>query len=132
MRLGFIYQEELSKCSTMEDITGPNGLVQRMVKDAFEQILQSEIADYITDEKSKGNTPKRNGTSSKKVKTSYGSINIHVPKVRDGDFEPEVIKKRAVIEEGLVEAREWYSRAIDVFYPVVFLDAVLYEVREER
>ena len=56
MTSGFNYQEELSKCSTMEDITGPNGLVQRMVKDAIEQILQSEITDYITDEKSKGNT----------------------------------------------------------------------------
>lgn len=54
MTSGFNYQEELSKCSTMEDITGPNGLVQRMVKDAIEQILQSEITDYITDEKVKG------------------------------------------------------------------------------
>lgn len=54
MTSGFHYQEELSKCSTMEDITGPNGLVQRMVKDAIEQILQSEITDYITDEKVRG------------------------------------------------------------------------------
>lgn len=157
----------------MEDITGPNGLVQRMVKDAIEQILQSEITDYITDEKSKGNTPQRNGTSPKKVKTSYGSIDIDVPRVREGEFEPEVIKKRAVIEEGLEaqiismyakgmtvrdivshvqalygielspasvsnitdkimeEAREWYSRTLDGFYPVVFLDAVHYKVREE-
>ena len=173
MTSGFNYQEELSKCSTMEDITGPNGLVQRMVKDAIEQILQSEITDYITDEKSKGNTPQRNGTSPKKVKTSYGSIDIDVPRVREGEFEPEVIKKRAVIEEGLEaqiismyakgmtvrdivshvqalygielspasvsnitdkimeEAREWYSRTLDGFYPVVFLDAVHYKVRDE-
>ena len=91
MTSGFNYQEELSKCSTMEDITGPNGLVQRMVKDAIEQILQSEITDYITDEKSKGNTPQRNGTSPKKVKTSYGSIDIDVPRVREGEFEPEEV-----------------------------------------
>ena len=173
MTSGFHYQEELSKCSTMEDIAGPNGLVQRMVKDAIKQILQSEITDYITDEKSKGNTPQRNGTSPKKVKTFYGSIDIDVPRVREGEFEPEVIKKRAVIEEGLEaqiismyakgmtvrdivshvqalygielspasvsnitdkimeEAREWYSRTLDGFYPVVFLDAVHYKVREE-
>lgn len=54
MTSGFHYQEELSKCSTMEDITGPNGLVQWMVKDAIEQILQSEITDDITDEKVRG------------------------------------------------------------------------------
>lgn len=169
----FDYQEELSKCSTMEDITGPNGLVQRMVKDAIEQILQDEIADYITTEKDNGNKPLRNGTSPKKVKTSYGSIDINVPRVREGEFEPEVIKKRAVIEDGLEaqiismyakgmtvrdivahiqalygvelspasvsnitdkimeEAREWYSRTLDSFYPVVFLDAIHYKVREE-
>lgn len=173
MTSGFNYQEELSKCRSMEDITGPNGLVQRMVKDAIEQILQGEMADYIENEKSKGNSPRRNGTSPKKVKTSYGSIDIDVPRVREGEFEPEVIKKRAVLEEGLEaqiismyakgmtvrdivshvqalygvelspasvsnitdrimeEAREWYCRSLDSFYPVVFLDAVHYKVREE-
>ena len=169
----FDYHQELSKCSTMEDITGPNGLVQRMVKDAIEQILKDELSDYIAMEKSNGNKPRRNGTSPKTVKTSYGSVDIDVPRVREGEFEPEIIKKRVVIEDGLEaqiismyakgmtvrdivshiqslygielsaatvsnitdkvmeEAREWYSRTLDSFYPVVFLDAVHYKVREE-
>ena len=101
MTSGFHYQEELSKCSTMEDITGPNGLVQRMVKDAIEQILQSEITDYITDEKkSKGNTRSAMEHPLKKVKTSYGSIDIDVPRVREGEFEPEVIKKEGCHRRG--------------------------------
>lgn len=104
MTSGFHYQEELSKCSTMEDITGPNGLVQRMVKDAIEQILQSEITDYITDEKSKGNTPQRNGTSPKKVKTSYGSIDIDVPRVRKGN------SNRKLLKRGLSSKRDWKHR----------------------
>lgn len=169
----FNYQEELSKCSTMEDITGSDGLVQKMIKDAVEQVLQNELADYISDEKNQGNSIVRNGTSAKTVKTSYGNIGIEVPRVRDGEFEPEVIKKRSVIEEGLEtqiismyakgmtvrdiadhiqslygielsaasisnitdkimdEAREWYSRTLESFYPVVFLDAIHYKVREE-
>lgn len=77
----------------MEDITGPNGLVQRMVKDAIERILQDEITDYITNIKGNGNNPRRNGTSPKKLKTAYGSIDIDVPRVREGEFEPEVMKK---------------------------------------
>lgn len=104
MTSGFNYQEELSKCSTMEDITGPNGLVQRMVKDAIEQILQGEMADYIENEKSRGNHPRRNGTSPKKVKTSYGSIDIDVPGIREGEFKPEVIKKGQSLRRG------WRSR----------------------
>ena len=42
MTSGFHYQEELSKCSTMEDIAGPNGLVQRMVKDAIKLAVYAE------------------------------------------------------------------------------------------
>lgn len=169
----FNYQEELSKCSTMEDITGSDGLVQKMIKDAVEQVLQNELADYISDEKNQGNSIVRNGTSAKTVKTSYGNIGIDVPRVREGEFEPEVIKKRSVIEGGLEtqiismyakgmtvrdiaehiqslygielsaasisnitdkimdEARGWYSRTLESFYPVVFLDAIHYKVREE-
>lgn len=167
------YQKELSKCSTMADITGPDGLVQKIIKDAVEQVLGREISEHITSEKEKGNQISRNGTSRKTVKTPYGAIGLDVPRLRESGFEPEIIKKRAVVEEGLEsqvismyakgmtvrdiadhlqalygielsaasisnitdkvsdEAKEWYSRTLESFYPVVFLDAVHFKVREE-
>lgn len=167
------YQKELSKCSTMADITGPDGLVQKIIKDAVEQVLGREISEHITSEKEKGNQILRNGTSRKTVKTPYGAIGLDVPRLREPGFEPEIIKKRAVVEEGLEsqvismyakgmtvrdiadhlqalygielsaasisnitdkvsdEAKEWYSRTLESFYPVVFLDAVHFKVREE-
>lgn len=167
------YQKELSKCSTMADITGPDGLVQKIIKDAVEQVLGREISEHITSEKEKGNQISRNGTSRKTVKTPYGAIGLDVPRLRETGFEPEIIKKRAVVEEGLEsqvismyakgmtvrdiadhlqalygielsaasisnitdkvsdEAKEWYSRTLESFYPVVFLDAVHFKVREE-
>lgn len=169
----FDYQKELSKCSTMADITGPDGLVQKIIKDAVEQVLGREISEHITSEKEKGNQISRNGTSHKTVKTPYGAIGLDVPRLREPGFEPEIIKKRAVVEEGLEsqvismyakgmtvrdiaehlqalygielsaasisnitdkvsdEAKEWYSRTLESFYPVVFLDAVHFKVREE-
>lgn len=169
----FDYQKELSKCSTMADITGPDGLVQKIIKDAVEQVLGREISEHITSEKEKGNQISRNGTSRKTVKTPYGAIGLDVPRLREPGFEPEIIKKRAVVEEGLEsqvismyakgmtvrdiadhlqalygielsaasisnitdkvsdEAKEWYSRTLESFYPVVFLDAVHFKVREE-
>lgn len=36
-----------------------------------------------------------------------------------------------ITDKIMEEAREWYSRTLDGFYPVVFLDAVHYKVREE-
>ena len=167
------YQEEISKCRTMEDITGPNGLIQRIIKDAVEQVLGREVDEYISSEKEKGNSASRNGSSHKTVKTAYGNIGVDVPRLREPGFEPEIIKKRAVVEDGLEsqiismyakgmtvrdisehiqalygielsaasisnitdkisdESKDWYSRTLDSFYPVIFLDAVHFKVREE-
>ncbi|MDE6850905.1 MAG: IS256 family transposase [Lachnospiraceae bacterium] len=173
MTQDFNYEEELSKCKTMQDITGQDGLVQKIIKDAVEHVLGMEMEDYILKEKEKGGSVTRNGTSHKNIKTAYGNIGIQVPRTREAGFEPDIIKKRAVIEEGLEpqvismyakgmtvrdisehmqalygielsaasisnitekisgEAKEWYSRTLESFYPVVFLDAVHFKVREK-
>lgn len=167
------YQEELSKCNTMQDITGPDGLVQKVIRDAVEKILNREIDEYISEENEKGNHVTRNGNSQKTLKTSYGNICVDVPRTRETGFEPDIIKKRVVLDEGLEnqiismyakgmtvrditehlqtlygvelsaasisnitdkvtdESKEWYSRTLEAFYPVVFLDAVHFKVRED-
>lgn len=167
------YQEELEKCHTMEDITGPDGLIQRVIRDAVEQVMNREMEEHIAEEKENGRLAVRNGTSPKTLKTSYGNIAIDVPRTREAGFEPEIIKKRSVVEEGMEaqiismyakgmsvrditshlkalygvdisagtisnitdkindEAKEWYSRMLERFYPVVFLDAVHFKVRED-
>ena len=107
------------------------------------------------------------------MKTAYGNIGVDIPRLREPGFEPEIIKKRAVVEDGLEsqiismyakgmtvrdisehiqalygielsaasisnitdkisdESKDWYSRTLDSFYPVIFLDAVHFKVREE-
>ena len=167
------YQEELEKCHTMEDITGPDGLIQRVIRDAVEQVMNREMEEHIAEEKENGRLAVRNGTSPKTLKTSYGNIAINVPRTREAGFEPEIIKKRSIVEEGMEaqiismyakgmsvrditshlkalygvdisagtisnitdkindEAKEWYSRMLERFYPVVFLDAVHFKVRED-
>ncbi len=101
MTQDFNYEEELSKCKTMQDITGQDGLVQKIIKDAVEHVLGMEMEDFILQEKEKGSSVTRNGTAHKNIKTAYGNIGIQVPRTREAGFEPDIIKKRAVIEEGL-------------------------------
>ena len=173
MSQDFNYEEAVTAYKTMEDITGPDGLIQKIIKDAVQHVLQQEINEYIISEKKKGNTVARNGTSHKTLKTSYGKVDIDVPRTRTDGFEPEIVKRRSVVEGGLEsqvvsmyakgmttrdivdhvqslygielspssvsnitdkiveEAKEWYSRTLDSLYPVVFLDAVHFKVREE-
>lgn len=81
------YQAEIAKCSTMEDITGPNGLIQKVIKDAVEQVLRKEVNGYIADAKENGNRVSKNGSSPKTIKTAYGKIGI------DGHGNPGVSPK---------------------------------------
>ena len=61
----FNYEEELAKCNTMKDITGENGLVQKIIKNAMETILQNEFNNFL--HQGNDNTSKnyRNGYNKK-------------------------------------------------------------------
>ena len=109
------YQEELEKCHTMEDITGPDGLIQRVIRDAVEQVMNREMEEHIAEEKENGRLAVRNGTSPKTLKTSYGNIAINVPRTREAGFEPEIIKKRSVVEEGMeAQIISMYAKGMSV------------------
>jgi len=63
----------------------------------LEQLLQNEMDEYLGYEKHSsmgdhsGNS--RNGKTKKCLKSNYGNIDLEIPRDRNGDFEPIVIKK---------------------------------------
>lgn len=93
----FDLKAELAKCKTTDDLTGKNGLIQRLVGGMLEQLLQNEMDEYLGYEKHSssgdlsGNS--RNGTTKKSLKSNYGSIELDIPRDRNGDFNPTVVKK---------------------------------------
>ena len=44
-------EEELAKCETMEDLTGKNGLIQKLVGGMVEKLLEKEMKDHLGYEK---------------------------------------------------------------------------------
>ncbi len=62
------YQEELEKCHTMEDITDPGGLIQRVIRDTVQQVMDRELERHIAEEKGNGRLATRNGSSHKSMK----------------------------------------------------------------
>ena len=58
----------------MEDITGKDGLVQKIIKDTVEKILGKELSEYIDSQKNNGKNVLCNGSAKKTVKTAYGDI----------------------------------------------------------
>ena len=91
------YEEEVKKCKTLEDVLGPNGLIKKMLKGVIERMLQEELNSYLGYEKYSAEGKKsgnsRNGNYPKKVRSSVGELGLEIPRDRNGDFNPQVIKK---------------------------------------
>jgi putative transposase len=80
-----------------EDILGENGILKQLTKALMERALSAELTHHLGYEKhspegrKKGNS--RNGTSGKTLKTDFGDLPIEVPRDRNGEFEPQLVKK---------------------------------------
>lgn len=98
MKLTFDVQEALGQCKTLEDISGKNGLLKRMLKDMTEQILAAEMTDHLgygkhsIDGHNSGNS--RNGKTEKNVRSGFGDFSLETPRDRNSTFEPGIVKKR--------------------------------------
>lgn len=69
---------------------------QMLAKTTIEAALNAELGNhlgYAKHQVSEG-ANSRNGYSDKTLKTEDGSINIAVPRDRDSEFEPQLVKKR--------------------------------------
>lgn len=173
------YKAEVKKCRTMEDVVGKDGLMQRLLKDVMQQLLEAEMEDHLGRDRyeRRENTSEknyRNGHSSKNVRSSYGDVELDIPRDRNAEFEPKVVKKyetvcneldkkiislyargmsardiQAEMEELygidvspsmvskitdkiIEEASAWQNRILDRVYPIVYMDAVHFKVKDEH
>jgi putative transposase len=75
--------------------------IQDMLKNMFgpvlENMLKAEMNDHLGytkhDQSQKPTNNRRNGNSKKTVKSDYGELEINIPRDRNGEFEPVVVKK---------------------------------------
>lgn len=92
--------------SSMEDI---KDLFKEMIGTFLENGLEGELDEELGyskyDYKNKATDNSRNGTSPKKVRSSYGEIDLEVPRDRKGEFEPELIKKQQTSISGDIEEK---------------------------
>lgn len=98
--INFDYNEEVKKCKTIDDVIGKNGLVQRLIKDVLENILEVEMGEHLGRDKYDRQTDidqddrnYRNGYSKKTLRSSFGDVDLDVPRDRKAEFEPQIIKK---------------------------------------
>jgi putative transposase len=76
--------------------------VQEMLKDLFaetlQEMLEAEMDETLGYEKNdtatKETTNRRNGYSQKTVRSEFGNIDLKVPRDREGEHDPLIVKKR--------------------------------------
>lgn len=173
------YKAEIKKCKTIDDVVGKNGLMQKLLKDVMQQLLEAEMEEHLGRERYERSSDTidkkyRNGHSSKSIKSSYGEVGIDIPRDRNGDFNPQAIKKyqtdcneldkkiiglyargmstrdiqseleelygidispsmiSKITDKVMESASEWQNRMLDSVYPIVYMDAVHFKVRDDH
>lgn len=80
-----------------EAIMGPEGLIKQLTKALIERAMETELSEELGYEKSEqGNKPtknRRNGKSSKRLRTDQGPMEVSIPRDRRGEYNPEIIPK---------------------------------------
>ena len=113
------------KKETLEDLIPDAGLRKRVVEHLYSKkplfsegsvfsellqnmvnkILEGEILGFLYDERDSGKKNKRNGYTTKLVRSSSGPLLIRTPRDRNGDFEPELYSLRTGLGLGNIEHR---------------------------
>ncbi len=152
--------------------------IQNALKDllggTIKEMMEAEMDDHLGYQKSERSDSDdyRNGYKSKRVNSSYGSMDIDVPQDRKSTFEPQIIKKRQkdisdidqkiismyakgmttrqisetiediygfetsegfisdVTDKILPQIEDWQNRPLDEVYPILYIDAIHYSVRD--
>ena len=152
--------------------------IQEALKDllggTIKEMMEAEMDNHLGYEKSQrsDNEDYRNGYKSKRINSSYGSMDIQVPQDRKSTFEPQVVKKRQkdiseidqkiismyakgmttrqisdtlqdiygfeasegfisdVTDKILPQIEDWQKRQLAEVYPVLYIDAIHYSVRD--
>ena len=89
----FNFNDAVQDIMNGKNISGKDGVLAPLVKQLVEAALEAELDSHITNDVFSGNKNRKNGKSSKTIKTSDGGFILDTPRDRAGSFEPQLIKK---------------------------------------
>ena len=156
---------------TAEDI---QDALKNLLGGTIKEMMEAEMDNHLGYEKSERSDSDdyRNGYKTKRVNSSYGSMEIDVPQDRKSTFEPQVVKKRQkdisdidqkiismyakgmttrqisdtlediygfeasegfisdVTDKILPQIEDWQNRPLSEVYPILYIDAIHYSVRD--
>ncbi|ASK67417.1 MULTISPECIES: IS256-like element ISSod5 family transposase [Shewanella] len=153
-----------------KDLTGKDGILTPLIKQLTEAALAAELDGHLA---STEGANRKNGKTTKTVKSPIGNFELNTPRDRAGTFEPQLVKKHqtqltdemerkiiglfslgtsyqdirahiedmygmsvsngtvnAITDKLLPELQAWRERELEPLYPVIWLDAIHYKIKE--
>jgi putative transposase len=87
-----------------EDLLGEGGILKQLTKALVERCLEAEMKTHLEEQQLQTSpskpTNRRNGHSQKTIKGEFGEAEIAVPRDRDSEFEPIIVKKHQTRFDG--------------------------------
>jgi transposase-like protein len=169
-KISFDMEAALKALRSGQGMNGKNGILTPLIKQLTEAAMQAELEEHLAEEE----TPNRkNGKTSKTLKTLSGNFELDTPRDRANTFEPQLVKKHqtyltddlerkiialfalgtsyqdirghivdlygisvsngtinAVTDKLLPELQAWRERDLEPIYPILWLDAIHYKIKE--
>lgn len=90
MKIEIDVEEFAEQIKSGKGLSGKDGALTPLIKQLTEMTLQAELESHLAGDLTKN---RKNGYSSKTMKTEHGTFELETPRDRNGSFEPEIIKK---------------------------------------
>ncbi len=91
-----LQKKALEQLRSGKSLFGRGGAFAPLLKQFIEAALEAELDEHLDDEQ-RDNGNRKNGKTSKRLKTAEGTLDIETPRDRDASFEPQLVKKRETI-----------------------------------
>jgi len=107
----FDFNKALKAIQSGQAVTGKDGVLGPLVKQLTEAALEAELESHLADDVLPN---RKNGKTSKTIKTSVGRIDLDTPRDRAGTFEPQIIKKHQTSVSDEIESKilSMYGRGL--------------------
>nr|WP_221887734.1 IS256 family transposase [Chitinophaga polysaccharea] len=89
-------KKALEQFRSGKSLFGKDGAFAPLLKEFLEAAMEGELEEHLDDEK-RDNGNRKNGRTSKRLKTAEGTIDLETPRDRTTTFEPSIVKKRETI-----------------------------------
>lgn len=89
-----IRNEMLNRLYKGDPILGEKGVFTNLLQSFVNAALEGEMDNFLNESKSRNLENRRNGYTSKELRSTAGPLSIQTPRDRSSDHEPVIVKKR--------------------------------------